>query len=414
MGARGEVTAALKDGGRTGTMRTRTQKVLVIGEVALALVLLIGAGLMLTSFARLRAVDPGFTVSSLVVVGVPLPQARYDNAAQRRFYTQLFERLRGDPVTERSALCFPTPFGGANAAGGYTVEGAPPLARADRAVAQLGAVTPGYFQTMGIPLLRGRDVSLNDTHDRPNVALINQTMADREWPGQDPVGKRVAIGGDPADPQSWITVVGVVGNSQRADLQAGPEPTLYLPHSQFTLPYMGVVVRSNTGEAAIANAVRAAVRSLDTELPIEEVETLERILERVTGQPRFRALLIASFASAALLLAAVGLYGLISYTVAQRAPEIGVRLALGATPTQVGREVLGQGMLLAGAGVLLGLGAAVAATRLLEGLLFSISATDARVYSGLAALLLVIAALACYVPARRAMRVDPMTALRSE
>jgi predicted permease len=413
-GARGEVSADLKDGGRTGTPRTRTRNVLVVGEVALALVLLIGAGLMLTSFARLQAVDPGFTIRSLVIVGVPVPQARYDNAAQRRFYTQLFERLRANPVTYRSALAFPTPFGGANAAGSYTVEGAPPQSRADRTVAQLGAVSPGYFQTMGIPLLRGRDVALTDTHDGLNVALINQTMADREWPGQDPIGQRVAIGGEPSDPDSWITVVGVVGNSHRADLQSGPEPTVYLPHTQFTLPFMGVVARSDAGEAAIANAVRAAVRSLDTELPIEEVETLERVLERVTGQPRFRALLIASFAGAALLLAAVGLYGLISYSVAQRGPEIGVRLALGATPTQVGRQVLRQGMLLAGAGVGLGLAAAVAATRLLQGLLFSISATDPRVYSTLAALLLVIAALACYVPARRAMRVDPMTALRSE
>ncbi len=413
-GARGEMTSALKDGGRTGTARTRTQKFLVIGEVALALVLLIGAGLMLTSFTRLRAVDPGFTVSNVVVVGVPLPQARYNNPAQARFYTQLFERLRENPVTVRSALGFPTPFGGANAAGAYVVEGAPPQSRSERAVAQIGSLTPGYFHTMGISLLRGRDVELTDTADRPNVAVINQTMAEREWPGADPIGRRIAIGGEPGDPQSWITVVGVVGDFKRTDLQTGPQPAAYLPHSQFTLPYMGVVVRSELGEAAIASAVRSSVRALDAELPIEEVETLDRILERVTGQPRFRALLIASFASAALLLAAVGLYGLISYTVAQRAPEIGIRLALGATPSQVGRQVVGQGMSLAAIGVACGLVAAVAATRLLDGLLYSVSATDPRVYSGLALLLLTIAALASYIPARRAMRVDPMTALRSE
>jgi putative ABC transport system permease protein len=412
--ARGEVTSALKDGGRTGTARTRTQRLLVVGEVALALVLLIGAGLMLTSLARLRAVDPGFTVSSLIVVGVPLPQARYDNAAQARFYTQLFERLREDPTTVRSALTFPTPFGGANAAGGYTVEGVTPAPRADRPVAQLGSVTPGYFQTMGIPLLRGRDVELTDARDRPSVAVINQTMAEREWSGQDPIGKRISIGGDPKDPASYLTIIGVVADSKRADLQAGPQPAVYLPHAQFTLPYMGVVVRSDTGEAVVANAVRAAVRGLDADLPVERVETLERILHRATGQPRFRASLIAAFAGAALVLAAIGLYGLISYTVAQRTPEIGVRLALGATPAQVGRLVLGQGMALAGAGVVLGLIAAVATTRLLEGLLFSISATDPGVYTVLAAVLLAIAALACYVPARRAMRVDPMTALRAE
>jgi putative ABC transport system permease protein len=413
-GARMDPSHALKDGGRTGTARTRTQKLLVVGEVALALMLLIGAGLMLTSFARLRAVDPGFTVTSVVSVFVPLPQARYDNPAQTRFYTQLFERLQSNPMTARSGLGFPLPFGGANAAAGYTVEGAPPLTRPERPIAQLTSVTPGFFQTMGIALLRGRDVQLTDTPDRQGVALVNKTLADKEWPGQDALGKRLAIGGNPDDPQSWMTVVGVVSDSKRGDLQSATEPAIYLPHNTFTLPFMSVVVRSDAGEAAVANTVRAAVRSLDPELPIGDVEALERTVERVTGQPRFRALLIGSFALAALSLAAIGLYGLISYTVAQRSPEIGVRLALGATPLQVGRLILGQGLTLAAAGIALGLAGAVAATRLLEGLLFSISTTDPTVYAALAGLLLAIAALACYVPARRAMRVDPVVALRSE
>ena len=413
-GARLDPGLALKDGGRTGTARTRTQKLLVVGEVALALMLLIGAGLMLTSFARLRAVDPGFTVTSVVSVFVPLPQARYENPAQARFYTQLFERLQANPTTSRSGLGFPLPFGGANAAGGYVVEGAPPRARPERPIAHLTSVTPGFFQTMGISLLRGRDVQLSDTREGPGVAIVNKTLADREWPGQDPIGKRVAIGGDPNDPQSWMTVVGVVSDSKRGDLQSATQPAIYLPHTSFTLPFMSVVVRSAAGEAAVANAVRAAVHSLDPELPIGDVAALERTVERVTGQPRFRALLIGSFAAAALLLAAVGLYGLISYTVAQRSPEIGVRLALGATPLQVGRLILGQGLGLAAAGVGLGLAGAIAATRLLEGLLFSVSTTDPTVYTALAGLLLAIAALACYVPARRAMRVDPVVALRSE
>jgi predicted permease len=412
--ARLDMMDGLKDGGRTGTARTRLQRVLVVGEVALALVLLIGAGLMLASFARLRAVDPGFTVQNLVVVGVPLPQTRYDNAAQERFYTSLFERLRENPVVARSALGFPTPFSGFNANGGYAIEGAPPVPRADRTVAQLGSVSPGYFQTLGIPFLRGRDVALTDTKDSPGVAVIDQTMADRGWPGQDPIGKRVSIGGNPSDPSSWLTVVGVVANAKRSNLDAAPTPTIYMPHAMFTLPYMGVVVRSEADETAVANAVRTAVRSLDPDLPIQDVKTIERILQEVTGQPRFRALLIGAFAAAALILAAVGLYGLISYTVAQRRPELAVRLALGATPAQVGRLVVGQGLMLAGAGVVLGLAGALAATRLLKGLLFSISATDPAVYGSLAALLLCVAAVASIVPARRAMRVDPMTALRAE
>ena len=197
-------------------------------------------------------------------------------------------------------------------------------------------------------------------------------------------------------------------------MQAGPRPAVYFSVNAFTLPFMGALVRSGVGEAAVLAAVRGAAQTLDAELPVTEVETIDRILERVTGQPRFRATLIGAFAGAALLLAAVGLYGLISYTVAQRVPEIGVRLALGATPGQVGRLVLGQGLALAAGGVALGLVGALAAARLLEGLLFSVSATDPTLYALLALLLLTIAALACYMPTRRAMRVQPMTALRAE
>ena len=410
--SRSDVTDALKDGGRTGTARTGAQKVLVVVEVSLALVLLIGAGLMLTSFTRLRAVDTGYRVENVVIVFVPLPQARYNNQAQAQFYSQLHERLRAGSVTAQSAIAFPTPFGGGNASGGYTVEGAPPQPRAERTIAQINSVTPGYFSTMGIQLLKGRDLSESDGAEA-RVAVINQTMAEREWPNQDPIGRRLAIG-NAEDPKSWLTVIGVVSDSKRRDLQAAQQPAVYLSYKAFTIPFMGVVVRSALGEAAVAEAVRTAVRSIDRELPIDDVTTLDSLLQRATGQPRFRALLIAAFAGVALVLAAVGLYGLISYTVTQRAAELGVRLALGATPGQVGRLVLGQGLGLAAVGVVVGLAGAVAATRLLEGLLFSVSATDLRVYVGLSALLLTVAALACYIPARRAMHVDPMTALRAE
>jgi predicted permease len=399
---------ALKDGGRTGTARAGAQKTLVVAEVALALVLLIGAGLMLTSFSRLRAVDVGFNTSNLVVVFVPLPQARYNSEAQTQFYTQLLERLRTNPVTERSALVFPTPFGGGNARGAYSIEGAPERQRSELPLAQINSITPGFFQTMGIRLLRGRDVELTDTRDRAGTVVINQTLAEREWPRQDPVGQRLSIGGD------LLTVVGVVGDSKRSDLEGAQQPAVYLSHAAFTLPFMGAIVRSDLSEGAITNAVRQAVRSLDPELPVENADTVETILERTTGQPRFRAMLVTAFAAVALVLAGVGLYGLISYTVAQRVPEIGVRLALGATPAQVGGLVVRQGLGLAIAGVALGIVGAVGATRLIEGLLYSVSATDPVVYSALAALLLAIAALACYVPARRAMRVDPMAALRSD
>jgi hypothetical protein len=234
-GARPHVAEALKDGGRTGTARAGAQKALVVAEVALALVLLIGAGLMITSFSRLRAIDVGFNASNLVVVFVPLPQARYNSEAQAEFYARLLERLRTNPVTERSALVFPTPFGGGNARGSYSVEGAPAQPRSDQPTVQINSITPGYFQTMGIPLLSGRDVELTDTRDRPGVIVINQTLAEREWPNQNPVGKRLSIGG------GMLTVVGVVGDSKRSDLEGAQQAAVYMSHAAFTLPFMGAI-----------------------------------------------------------------------------------------------------------------------------------------------------------------------------
>ncbi len=414
-GASPRMTDSLKDGGRSGTSRTRAQKILVVAEVAMALVLLIGAGLLLTSFSRLRSVDVGFAATNLVTIAVPLPQVKYDAPAQTRFYTQLFEHLQQNPLTARSAIVFPMPFTGFTAGAGYRVEGTASVARAERPQAQLSSISPGYFATLGIPLLRGRDLELSDTRGRPGVVIVNQTLANRDWPGQDPIGKRIGMGSDDSpDESQWLTVVGVVADSKRSDIDAGQPAAVYLPHTQFILPFMAVIVRSPSSEDVVATAVRDATRALDPELPIGDVETVEHLLERATGQPRFRAVLTSSFAVAALVLAAVGLYGLISYTVAQRIPEIGVRLALGATPGQIGRLIVGQGLGLVAIGVVIGIGGSVAATRLLEGLLFSVSATDPVVYAALAALLLLIAGAACYVPARRAMRVDPLTALRSE
>jgi putative ABC transport system permease protein len=413
-GARAGVADALKDGGRTGSARSGARSVLVVAEIALSLMLLIGAGLMLASFVRLRAVDPGFTVESLMLVGVPLPQGRYDTPAQARFYEELYQRLTANPITRRAALVFPTPFGGASAAGGYHVEGAPPRPRAERTVAHLNAVSPGYFQTMGIPLLQGRDLSFADKPDGPGKIVINRTMAEREWPDQDPIGRRIIMGSPSDDPNAWLTVVGVVADSKRDNLQGAVPPTFYISLAQFTVPFTGIVIRSEAGEAAVATAVKTAVHSIDPALPVDELETAERILEQATGQPRFRAMLVGAFAVAALLLAAVGLYGLIGFTVAQRVPEIGVRLALGASPAQVARLVIGHGLRLALVGVAIGVAGALALARLLEGLLFSTSATDPVVYASLALLLLAIAALACYVPAHRAMRIDPMTALGAE
>ncbi len=401
-----ELNADLKDGGRTGTARTGARNVMVVAQIALALVLLIGAGLMLTSFARLRAVDPGFRTTELVTVELMVPLARYDEKAQIRFYSSVLERLRANPITAQSALMFPFPFGGGNAQAGLQVVGQTPKPRDERVTIELNSISPGYLQTSGVRLLAGRDFTEADGPGAPLVALISESVV-KEFGGKNPIGEQIDLG-------DGATVVGIVSDARRRSLDTPPRPAVYLPYTRFMLPYFGAMIRTTQGAAAITPVVKAVVAELDPDLPIGEVHTIEEIIENSTGEPRFRSFLVAGFAGLALLLAAVGVYGLISFMVTQRVPEIGVRLALGASPGQVFRQVIGQGLRLAVAGVVLGLVAAAAATRLLQGLLFNTSATEPAIYLSLSALLLAMAVLACYVPARRAMRVDPMTALRSE
>ena len=238
------------------------------------------------------------------------------------------------------------------------------------------------------------------------MALISESAV-KEFGGKDPIGEQIDMG----DP---VTIVGIVSDARRRSLDIAPQAAVYLAYTQFVLPYMGAIIRTDRGAGAVASAVKAAVAQIDPDLPIGDVRTMAQIIEDSTGEPRFRSFLIASFAALALLLAGVGVYGLISFTVTQRVPEIGVRLALGASPRQVFAQVIGQGLRLAMVGVVLGLVATAAATTLLRGLLFNTSTTDPLIYGSLSVLLLTIAALACYVPARRAMKVDPMTALRAE
>ncbi len=401
-----ELNTDLKDGGRSGTTRTGARSVMVVAQVALALVLLIGAGLMITSLARLQAVDPGFRTTELVSVELLLPQARYSEPLQRQFYAGALERLRANPVTARSALIFPFPLGGSNARADFEVEGQPERPSSEDAHAELNMVSDGYFATAGLRLIDGRDFTVADGPDAPPVVIVNDA-ARGAFGGRSPIGARVNLG-------TWVTVVGVVSDARRQSLDTPPQPAVYLPYTQFVMPYMGVLVQTGQGAGATALVVRAAVADLDPELPIGEVKTIEQLISESTGQPRFRSFLLAAFAALALLLAAVGVYGLISFSVAQRVPELGVRLALGASPWQVFRLVIGRGVQLAVAGVIIGLAVAAAAARLVGGLLFNTSTTDPVIYACVSLLLLTIAALACYVPARRAMRVDPMTALRSE
>jgi putative ABC transport system permease protein len=272
--------------------------------------------------------------------------------------------------------------------------------------ADLNAISPGYFKTAGLRLIAGRDFTAADGPDAPPVVIVSESAL-AEFGGKNPIGERVDLG-------SPATVIGVVSDARRASLDTPPRPALYLPFTQFVLPYMGLMVQTGKGPAPVASAVRAAVAEIDPQLPIGDVKTIEETIGESTGQPRFRAFLLASFAALALLLAAVGVYGLFSYTVAQRIAEIGVRLALGASPRDVFAEVIGDGLRLAVVGVAIGIAGAVGLTRLVSALLFDTNATDPLIYASLSLLLLAMAGTACYVPARRAMRVDPMTALRSE
>jgi putative ABC transport system permease protein len=405
--ARPQLNEDLKDGGRTGTtIRTRFRSGLVVAEVAAALVLLIGAGLMLTSLARLRAVDPGFRTTSLAAVELPLPQSRYDGPAQGRFYRDVLERLQANPVTARSAMVFPLPLRGSNASAGVQIEGQPEERTRNRPPAELNMVSAEYFETMGLRLLRGRGFASSDVDGQPAVAIIDERLA-AEFGDEDPIGRRINLG-------DWVTVIGIVSDARRQSIDTPPKPSFYLPYTQFTLPYMSVVVRTEGPPGAVATAVKAAVREIDPDLPVETARTIEQIIELSTGPSRFRTFILVAFAALALLLAAVGIYGLVSFSVSQRTSEMGVRLALGASPGQVGALVLRQGLGLAVAGVVIGLGIAALGGRVLATLLYETSATDPGVYGGLSLLLLTIAALACYVPARRAMRVDPMRALRAD
>lgn len=404
--SRPDLSTGLKDGGRGGTTRSGLRSVMVVSQVALALVLSIAAGLMLTSFSRLRAVDPGFRVTEVVTVELLLPLARYNEADQRRFYAGVLDRLQANPITAQSAMLFPFPFGGGNAQAQFTVVGQPAKPRGQQLAADLNSISPGYLKTAGLQLIKGRDFTSADDEAAAPVALISESAV-KEFNGRDPIGEQIDLG----DP---VTVVGIVSDARRSSLAASPNAAVYLPFKQFVLPYMGAMVRTDRGAAAVARAVKAAVAELDPDLPMGDVRTMEQIIERSTGEPRFRSSLIACFAGLALVLAAVGVYGLISFTVTQRIPEIGVRLALGASPTQVFSHVIGDGLRLAVIGIVLGVVAAIGATTAIRGLLFNTEAVDPLIYGGLSLLLLTMAALACYVPARRAMRVDPLTALHSE
>jgi putative ABC transport system permease protein len=411
---------ALKEGDRSGrSMRgRRARSVLVVSEVALALIVLVGAGLLIRTFQRLRQVETGFQASNLLTMRTVLPPSKYPSPDHRRaFYNDVLRRVQELPGVEAAGVISFLPLSFKGISFSFTVEGrSASSSDLDLPMAVYRVISPDYFRTMGIPTLRGRAFENNDTADRAPVVVVNRSLADHFWPGEEAVGKRLKVG--PADsPNPWTTVVGVVGNVRQVGLQGEQKLEMYAPYMQDRRGFIAprdLVVRTKANAASMAGAIRAAVWAVDKDQPISSVRTMEQVYAVAVSRERFNALLLSLFAGLALVLALVGLYGVTSYAVTQRTHEIGVRMALGAQQGEVLRLIIKQGMALTFLGVALGLGVAVAVTRLMTGILYGVTATDPITFAGVAILLAVVAFLACYIPARRATKVDPLVALRYE
>jgi predicted permease len=408
-----DASGALREGDRgssAGGRRART-RALVVVEVALTLVLLVTAGLLVNSFVRLQGVDPGFAVDQVTLVGAVLPTAKYpDGRRQVAFYEAVLENLDGRSDVPSAAMVFPSPLNRSQASSTFLIEGRD-AARSDKPFASFASISPNYFRTIGIPLITGRTFTPRDRPPLPPVVIVNSSLARRYWPNDDPLGKRMRLGDDD---EQWMTVVGVVGDSRSLGLDQAPAPMFYLPMRQLPLPFMSIVVRSAGGPAAVASAVRSALRAVDPDQPLGTVRPLRDIVKAAVAEPRFRTTLVGAFALMALVLAAVGVYGLISYGVALRTREIGIRIALGAQPRQVLLPVIREGLMLTLAGIAFGAIGSLAATRLLAGLLFEVEATDPLTFIAAALALLTTGLVASYVPSRRTLNVDPLTALRAE
>ncbi|HEX7117856.1 MAG TPA: ABC transporter permease [Longimicrobiales bacterium] len=415
--ARRDPGALLKEGGRgrTGGAGDRVRPAFVAGQFALALVLLAGAGLMVRSLVRLQEVDPGFEPRGVLAVGINLPGRSYpDGAAVRGFYDRLLPAVAAMPGVESVDAISTLFLGRLPRMTSVTVRDVELPDAVRRLPVPYDAVTPGVFRTLRMELRQGRELAATDGPDAPNVAVVNEAFVRRYFPGGKAVGRQFALGGAPERDEDWITIVGIVEDARRGGLDREPRPQVFLPHAQFPTSRMTVLVRARGDVLAQVGAVRAAVRRIDPDQPISDVRTLERNLSGSVASRRFLMFLLLVFAAASTLLAAVGIYGIMAQMVVQRTREIGVRVALGARSADIVRMVVRRGMALAGAGLGLGVLAALALGRLLSGMLFGVQPSDPLTLLVVSGVLAAVGALACYLPTRRATRVDPQVALRAE
>jgi putative ABC transport system permease protein len=427
--SRPNLNASLKGDGASDSARSRmrhTRGLLVMTEVALSIMLLVGAGLMIKSFARLQGIDPGFESESVLTADLSLPRAKYPNEQKvAAFHDQLLARLSALPGVEAAGLGSSLPLGGTNADTSFFIDGQAPLEPRDRPHTHPRTISPDYFRAMGMRMMEGRSFTEQDHAQSPRVAIINETMARRFWPGRSALGKRIALDYEAMKfftdraPQFDLAagmreIVGVAHDVRHQGLETEPQPEMYIPDRQRPEREMNLVIRADIDPASLTSAVRDAVYAIDPDQPVASVKPLSRLLADSVAKPRFNYLLLSVFAAVALILTITGVYSVMSYAVATRAREMGVRLALGARGVDVLKLVIWQGMKPVIAGVALGLAAACALTRVISTLLFNVSATDPAIFAGVAAILAAVAMLASYLPARKATKVDPVIALKSE
>jgi putative ABC transport system permease protein len=409
-----DLNSALKEGGRPGTSGShRLRGMLVVSEIALSLMLLVSAGLLIRSFLQLITTNPGFSSDNLLTMSLVVPAAKYKDEPQRvAFYSELVRRVGELPGVELAAAVNHLPLGGSNSSEAFLVEGLPEPPPGQDFVGRYRVCTPDYFKTMGIAVLKGRAFNEQDKLGSLPVVIVNETLARTYWPNTDPIGKRMRYPG-PLDKNPWMQVAGVVQDVKH-EMNLPITEDFYVPHAQDGWQSMVIVAKTKVDPATMAAPIRGQVREMDKDQPVFDVHTMGEVRAISLALHRFSSIMLSIFAGVALLLAAIGIYGVMSYAVTQRTQEIGIRMALGARAMDVVKLVVGNGMLLALIGVAVGLAGAFGLTRVLASLLVGVTPTDAITFATVTFGLLLIALVACYVPARRATKVDPLIALRYE